>query len=166
MSGTRRQRRKKIALLLVAALAGGIGVAAYATHLLRRSELQTIDARYSIRGARKPPSNIVFVAISLAAEQELEEHHLDARSPLPRKYDAEVIDHLRLAGAKAIAMDMEFTHPTNERRRRRSDRSRRSRARESRPGGDDDRRKRRNADLRRRTEAAARNRRRGRRTCA
>ena len=114
MGGTRRQRRKTIALLVVAALAGGIGIAAYATHLLRRSELQTIDERYAIRGARKPPSNIVFVAISLAAEKELEEHHLDARPPLPRKFDAEVIDHLREAGAKTIAMDMEFTHPTNE----------------------------------------------------
>ena len=114
MGGTRRQRRKTVALLVVAALAGGIGVAAYATHLLRRTELQTIDERYSIRGSRKPPSNIVFVAISLEAEKELEEHHLDARSPLPRKYDAQVIDHLRQAGAKAIAMDMEFTHPTNE----------------------------------------------------
>jgi adenylate cyclase len=114
MGGTRRQRRKTMALLVVAALAGGIGVAAYATHLLRRTELQTIDQRYSIRGSRKPPSNIVFVAISLEAEKELEEHRLDARSPLPRKFDAEVIDHLRQAGAKAIAMDMEFTHPTNE----------------------------------------------------
>ena len=114
MGGTRRQRRKTVALLVVAALAGGIGVAAYATHLLRRTELQTIDKRYSIRGSRMAPTNTVFVAISLEAEKELEEHHLDARSPLPRKYDAQVIDHLRQAGAKAIAMDMEFTHPTNE----------------------------------------------------
>lgn len=113
MGGTRRQRRKALSLLAVAILAGGIGVLGYATHLLRRSELQTIDARYAIRGRHKPPTDIVFVSISLAAEKELEEHHLDARSPLPRKYDAEVIDHLRRAGAKAIAMDMEFTHETN-----------------------------------------------------
>ena len=63
-----------------------------------------------------PPTNTVFVAISLERRKELEEHHLDARSPLPRKYDAQVIDHLRQAGAKAIAMDMEFTHPTNEKK--------------------------------------------------
>jgi adenylate cyclase len=114
MNATRRQRRKTAALLAVATLAGGLGVLAYATHLLRRSELQTIDARFSIRGARPAPSDIVFVQISPAAEQELEKHHLDARSPLPRKYDAEVVDRLRRAGAKAIAVDMEFTHPTNE----------------------------------------------------
>jgi adenylate cyclase len=111
--GSSRQRRKALSLLAVALLAGGIGVLAYATHLLRRSELQTIDARFSIRGPRKPPSNIVFVAISREAEQELEAHHLEARSPLPRRYDAEVIDRLRRAGAKTIAMDMEFIHESN-----------------------------------------------------
>jgi adenylate cyclase len=114
VSGTRRQRRKAIALIAVGVLAGGIGVLAYATHLLRRSELQTIDARFSIRGTRKAPADIVFVAISVAAEQELARDHLDARSPLPRRYDATVIDHLRRAGAKAIAMDMEFTTRSNE----------------------------------------------------
>jgi adenylate cyclase len=114
MTGAHRQRRKALSLLAVAVLAGGIGVAAYATHLLRRSELQTIDARYSIRGARKPPSNIVFVQISEQAERELSEHGLVSRSPLPRRYDAEVLDRLRRAGAKAIAMDMEFTTRTTE----------------------------------------------------
>jgi adenylate cyclase len=114
MNAASRQRRKMAALLAVALLAGGVGVLAYATNLLRRSELQTIDARYSIRGSRRPPPDIVFVQISPAAEQELEAHHLDARSPLPRKYDAQVIDRLRRAGAKAIAVDMEFTQKTNE----------------------------------------------------
>jgi adenylate cyclase len=113
MNAASRQRRKLAALLAVALLAGGVGVLAYATNLLRRSELQTIDARYSIRGSRRPPSDIVFVQISPAAEQELEAHH-DARSPLPRKYDAQVIDRLRRAGAKAIAVDLEFTQRTNE----------------------------------------------------
>ncbi len=64
MNAASRQRRKTAALLAVALLAGGVGVLAYATNLLRRSELQTIDARYSIRGSRKPPSDIVFVQIS------------------------------------------------------------------------------------------------------
>ncbi len=112
MGRAKSQRRKRALLIGVAVLAGCIGVGAYATHLLRRSELQTIDARFSIRGKHAPPSDIVLVAISLAAEQELEAHHLESRSPLPRKYDAEVVDRLRHAGARAIAMDMEFTHET------------------------------------------------------
>ncbi len=112
--GRARWGQRKTALLIgVAVVAAGIGVGAYATHLLRRSELQTIDARFSIRGKRQAPSNIVFVAIDPEAEQELEAHHLDARSPLPRRYDAKVIDQLRRAGATAIAMDMEFTQQTD-----------------------------------------------------
>ena len=114
MAGTHRQRRKTILLLSVAVLAGGIGVLGYATEVLQRSELQTIDARFSIRGTKQPPSNIVFVQISLEAEKELSEHGLEFRSPLPRRYDAEVVDRLRRAGAKAIAIDMEFTQRTNE----------------------------------------------------
>jgi adenylate cyclase len=113
MRGTHSQRRNVVGLVMVAILAGGIGVAAYATHLLRRSELQTIDARFTIRGTRRPPSNIVFVAISVQAERELKERHLESRSPLPRRFDAQVLDRLRRAGAKAIAMDMEFTQETN-----------------------------------------------------
>jgi adenylate cyclase len=113
MRGTHSERRNVVGLVLVAILAGGIGVAAYATHLLRRSELQTIDARFTIRGTRRPPSNIVFVAISVQAERELKERHLESRSPLPRRFDAQVLDRLRRAGAKAIAMDMEFTQETN-----------------------------------------------------
>jgi len=113
MVRTRRQRRKLAALLVVASIAGGVGVLAYAIHLLRPTELQTIDARFSIRGRRSPPSGIVFVAISEEAEKELTQHGLDARSPLPRKYDARVVERLRLGGAKAIALDLVFTSQTN-----------------------------------------------------
>ncbi len=109
MDGTRRQRRRAISLGAVALLAAGIGVAAYATHLLRRSELQTIDARYSIRGDRRPPSNVVFVAISQATFEELEHDRLHSQFPFPRGYDAKVINELTKAGAGAIAVDIQFT---------------------------------------------------------
>jgi adenylate cyclase len=111
MGGTRRQRRKTISLLIVAVLAGGIGVLAYATHVLGRSELQTIDARFSIRGKQAPPANVALVAIDPATLTELRNRHMSSEPPLPRSYDARVIDHLRLAGARVIAVDLEFTHP-------------------------------------------------------
>ena len=101
-------------MLAVAALAVGIGVLAYATHLLGRSELQTIDARFSIRGKQAPPSDVVLVAIDERALQELRNLKLHSEFPFPRSYDAKVIDNLRVAGAKVIAMDIEFTHPTDE----------------------------------------------------
>jgi adenylate cyclase len=113
--GARRGGRKTAALLIVVVVAAGVGVLARATGVLERSELQTIDARFAIRGNRRPPSNIVFVQISLQAEQELERRRMVARLPLPRRYDAQVIDRLRRAGAAVIAMDMEYIHETNPR---------------------------------------------------
>ncbi len=108
MTGARRRRRKALSLLAVAALAGGIGVLAYATNVLNRSELQTIDARFSIRGNPGAPSNIVFVAIDPVTLRGL---HRDF--PYPREWEASVIDRLREAGARTIAVDIDFSKPTN-----------------------------------------------------
>ena len=107
-------RRRKTALLVaVAFLAAGLGVLAYATHLFRRTELQTIDARFSIRGTLRAPSDIVLVQIDPATLEELRKHHMYSEFPFPRAYEARVIDHLREAGAKAIAVDIQFTQPTD-----------------------------------------------------
>lgn len=108
------RRRKTALLILVALIACGVGVLAYATNLLRRSEEQTIDARYSIRGPQPVPSNIVIVAIDNATLTELNERHKASEFPFPRRYDAQVIDKLREAGARAIAIDLQFTQQTNE----------------------------------------------------
>ena len=109
MGRTRAQRRKVVSLIAVAALAGGIGVAAWATHLLRRSELQTIDARFAIRGTQAPSPDVVFVKIDSPTFQAL--HH---NFPFPRSWEAQAIDNLRRAGARTIAVDIEFAHPTVE----------------------------------------------------
>jgi adenylate cyclase len=114
MSATRSRRRKIVSLLAVSALACGIGIAAYATGLLHRSELQTIDARFSIRGSRHAPQNIEFVAIDSATFPELEHHKFKSQFPFPRKYEATVIEHINQGGAKAIAVDIEFTRQTDE----------------------------------------------------
>jgi adenylate cyclase len=108
----RSRTRKTGALLLVALVATGAGGIAYATDLLARPELQTIDARFRIRGSKGAPPNIVFVALSAQAEEELRRSGRQFRSPLPRRYDAAVIDNLRRAGARAIALDLEFTQET------------------------------------------------------
>jgi adenylate cyclase len=111
----RRRQRRTVALLIVAALAAAIGVLGYATHLLRRSENQTIDARFSIRGARKAPRDFVLVQIDNATLQQLARAKLYSEFPFPRRYDAKVIDRLRLDGARTIALDLEFTHETDVR---------------------------------------------------
>ncbi|HWX97877.1 MAG TPA: adenylate/guanylate cyclase domain-containing protein [Solirubrobacteraceae bacterium] len=111
----RRRQRRTRALLAVAVLAAGVGLVGYATHLLRRSELQTIDARFSIRGTQHAPSNLVLVQIDNATLQEFVRLHMRSEFPFPRRYDAQVIDRLRQAGASTIALDLEFTHQTDER---------------------------------------------------
>ena len=57
-------------------MAAGIGVGAYATHLLRRSELQTINARFSVRGKQAPPSDVLLVKLDPYTSQELRNHQL------------------------------------------------------------------------------------------
>jgi adenylate cyclase len=104
-------KRKALLLVVAAVLSAGIGVLAYATHLLRRTELQTIDARFSVRGKQAPPSDIVLVGIDINTQQELRDHQMASEFPLPRRYDTRVIDNLRRAGAKVIAVDIEFSHP-------------------------------------------------------
>ena len=113
MSRTRAQRRKLATLIGVAILAAGVGILAYATHLLGRSELQTINARFSIRGKQAPPPDVVLVAINPFTLDEMRNHHEKGEFPFPRRYDATVIDNLRAAGARVIAVDIEFSHPTD-----------------------------------------------------
>jgi adenylate cyclase len=115
VSAARKRRPRTIALLAVATIAIGVGLVTYATHLLRRTEYQAIDARFAIRGSRATPSDIVLVQIDNATFQELTRLHLHSQFPFPRRYDAKVIDRLRRAGAKTIAMDLEFSHETNVR---------------------------------------------------
>jgi adenylate cyclase len=110
----RRAHGKAVALLVVALLAGGVGAAAYAAHLLRRSELQTIDARFSVRGHGGAPHAVTLVLIDNATFAELTRLHLSSEFPFPRRYDARVVENLRRAGAATVAMDLEFAHATDE----------------------------------------------------
>jgi adenylate cyclase len=79
---------------------------AYAADLIQDSELDTIDARFAIRGDLEPPADIVIVGIDDASFRELGEQW-----PFPRSLHAEAIDQLR--GARAIAYDVQFTEPSN-----------------------------------------------------
>ncbi len=113
MSRAGLARRKALLLVGVAALAAGVGVAAYATNLLRRSELQSIDARFSIRGRQAAPTDVVLVGIGNSTINEMRNHELSAEFPFPRRYDAAVIENLLRAGAKTIAVDIEFANETD-----------------------------------------------------
>jgi adenylate cyclase len=104
---SRLRRRRELAILLVAAAAAAIGVVAYATHLMRALEQQSVDARFSVRGQQEQPDEFALVEVDDRTFSEL-----GVQWPYPRSEHARVIDRLREAGAKAIAVDIQFTEPT------------------------------------------------------
>ena len=85
----------------------GFVLAAYATDVLDDSELDTVDARFAIRGDLAPPDDIVIVGIDDPSFQELGE-----RWPFPRTLHAEAIKQLRADGARVIGYDVQFTEPS------------------------------------------------------
>lgn len=107
-------RRRGRPLALVAAIAVGVaalGVLAYATDTFRRLELDTVDARFAIRGERAPPRELLLVLIDDRTTSALREE----RFPFRRRLHARVVDAIRAGGAKAIAVDIQFTEPTTTR---------------------------------------------------
>ena len=69
-------------------------------------EDKSIDARFQIRGERKPPADLVVVGVDDTTFQDLQQ-----RWPFRRSYHAKVINRLRKDGAKLIVFDIQFTEP-------------------------------------------------------
>src|SRR5437763_11955522 len=108
-------RRRRLRMLLLGAgalVAVAIGLVAYGTDVFQTVELSSVDARFSVRGAEKPPSDLVVVGINSDTEQQLNEQW-----PFPRSYHARVIDRLKADGAKIIAVDIAFSQPSKLRPR-------------------------------------------------
>lgn len=68
-------------------------------------ELQSLDARFRLRGQRPPGQAIVIVAIDQKSQDVL------GRWPFPRSYLAEAVNFLRGAHARVIVFDMNFPQP-------------------------------------------------------
>lgn len=99
-----RRRVLHVAVGLVAVL---LALGARAGDVLQPLELNTVDARFAIRGHHAPRAGIVVVALdgrTLSA--------LGLRPPLPRSLHARVMDRLSAAHAKLIAYDIQFIGPT------------------------------------------------------
>ncbi len=95
---------------MVGVLATALGVVAYATDGLREPELDTVDARFDIRGDQATPDDLVVVGVDDVTFDELNE-----RWPFPRSEHAKVINQLVRDGANVIAYDVQFTEPTTPR---------------------------------------------------
>jgi adenylate cyclase len=86
----------------------GFVLAAQAVDVLEDSELDTVDARFAVRGDLEPPPDIAIVGID---EQSFTE--LGQQWPFPRSLHAEAITRLKGDGARVIAYDVQFTEPSN-----------------------------------------------------
>jgi adenylate cyclase len=106
-------RRLRVVLIL---LAGGfglaVGAAVYATDVMRRLELLTVDARFDARGPQAPPDDLVVVGIDAKTFSA----YPFTPYPFPRRKHANVIERLVDAGARVIAYDIQFTERSRSQR--------------------------------------------------
>ena len=100
------RRRRALLLIAVGVVATGMSLVAFGTHLLQGPELQIVDTHFSVRGKEPPPSDVAVVGVDAKSFQDI-----NRIWPFPRRYEARVIDRLRSAGARVIAMDIQFTTP-------------------------------------------------------
>jgi adenylate cyclase len=96
-------------LLGVAALTVALGLIAYAAEWFDRTESDTVDLRFEIRGDQDPPDDLIVVGVDDDTFSDLREQW-----PFPRSMHGRVVDRLRADGAKVIAYDVQFTEPTEE----------------------------------------------------
>jgi adenylate cyclase len=104
-----RKRRRIRAYLLggVGLLAVTAGLLAYSADWFQRTELDSVDLRFSIRGDERPPSDLVVVGVDDNTFSDL-----GVQWPFPRSMHGKVIDRLSADGAKVIAYDVQFTEAT------------------------------------------------------
>lgn len=101
--------RRTSALIAVAAVAAMTAGITQAIGIGGRLELDTVDARFRIRGPIAPPADVVLVEIDETTLSDLQ-----VRWPFPRAQQAQLIDRLAAARPRVIAIDLQYTEPTTE----------------------------------------------------
>ena len=102
-----RSRRRPVLFAVIALASAALAIVLYATDALRSQELDTVDARFSIRGTEQPPDDLVIVKIDDVTFDDL-----NLRWPFPRSVHARAIDRISADGPKAIAYDVQFSQPS------------------------------------------------------
>lgn len=110
MGGARQQRFRTILFLLIGLGTTGLVLLTWGFGVLDSFERDSIDARFSIRGAREPPAQIVVVAIDDVTTNDLDQ----TVWPYPRRLHAGVLDSIAADHPRAIAVDIQFTEQTTE----------------------------------------------------
>src|SRR5580765_4859061 len=108
MAATRSGTRLRVALFLAVGTAmTGLGLVAYGTNVFRDLDLQSVDARFSIRGKQGSPKDIVVVKVDDKTFSDLQKRWEDFRPD-----HAKLITRLKKDGAKVIVYDVQFTEPS------------------------------------------------------
>ncbi len=111
MSGRRRHLRARL-FVATGLLATVLALALQQAGALTAAELYTVDMRYSVRGERAAPRDVVVVAIDDRTLGGLRFQPELALLGFPRSLHGRVINRLHEAGARTIAYDVQFTEPT------------------------------------------------------
>jgi len=101
------KRRRTAAFAAMGVFAVLVGIIFHASGLFDSAELDTVDARFEIRGEQQPREDVAVVAVDDITFSDLGEQW-----PFPRSLHGKLIDRLEQAGAKTIAYDVQFTEPT------------------------------------------------------
>jgi len=111
MHGARYHRLRGILFLLVGIGTTGLVLLVWAFGVFDQLERSSIDARFSIRGTRTPPAQIVIVAIDDVTTNAIKRYVW----PYPRRFHARVLDRIAADHPQAIAVDIQFTEQTTAR---------------------------------------------------
>jgi CHASE2 domain-containing sensor protein len=110
--GRRDETRADLAthpLLWVAVLAGSYVLVSglYLANAFNALELQTVDARFRVRGPTETSGSIVLVGVDARSLSQMNE-----RLPIRRSHYAHLLDILRAGGAQTIVLDVTFAGPS------------------------------------------------------
>jgi adenylate cyclase len=111
MHGARYHRLRGLLFLLVGLGTTGLVLLVWGFGLFDQLERSSIDARFSIRGTRTPPAQIVIVAIDDVTTNAIKRYVW----PYPRRFHARVLDRIAADHPRAIAVDIQFTEQTTAR---------------------------------------------------
>ena len=84
------------------------GLGAHVTAVLDALERRSIDQRFMLRGSHSPHPGIVIVALDQRSLTELNQ-----RLPIQRRLYAQLLDRLRAARPRLIAIDVQFIGATD-----------------------------------------------------
>lgn len=112
LSSRARRRRRTLLLGSATLVAFAVSVALVVAGVVGDIENESVDARFSVRGERGAPSDVVVVGIDDRTFDAREKGGIGIQWPFPRGEHARVIDALVEDGAAVIAYDVQFTEPS------------------------------------------------------